>query len=201
MAATPRPPALTPLQPVYGAEGYDAVAADNYDQRNDERACGVWRGSSWVQLYSGVEQDAVYEAAMLAWLAAFRAALHALDPPLLLVPNFSVGALPHDSPSALAVLNGVDGALDERGFTGWGAGFVSGAEFANVRGWARALQAAGLGARTSSSTSGGSSSRPRGASLARSDRAARARRWASARRRRPSRPAPCSSSSSPAGSL
>jgi hypothetical protein len=126
-----------------GAQGFGAIAADNFEPANFEGACGVWRGAAWVQLYKGTQQDPAYTAAMLAWLAAFRAGLRALAPPMLLVPNFAIAGLPFDSPTAAAVLAGADGVLDERGFTGWGTGLLGAGELANVVSWARALQRAG----------------------------------------------------------
>jgi hypothetical protein len=130
----------------FGMEGFDAIAADNYSPYNYEKACGVWRTSAvWINLYNDtLIFDPLYETAMLAWLDFFRIGLHSLTTPLLLIPNFSIGDYyPFDSPTAIAVLNGVDGVLDERGFTGWGSGYISANEFANVLGWARSLQAAG----------------------------------------------------------
>jgi hypothetical protein len=129
----------------FAAQGYSAVAADNFTPFNFFKACGVWAdAATWRPLYNGtLVEDPAYEAAQLGWLASFRAALHGLAPPLLLVPNFSVGGLPAGSPTAAGVLAGVDGVLDERGFTGWGNGFISNSEWVNVRAWARALQAAG----------------------------------------------------------
>jgi sugar lactone lactonase YvrE len=129
----------------FAAQGYAAVAADNFTPYNFFRACGVWAdAATWRPLYNGsLTEDPAYEAARLGWLSAFRDALRGLTPPLLLVPNFSLGALPAGSPTAAGVLARVDGVLDERGFTGWGAGFITDAEWVNVRAWARALQAAG----------------------------------------------------------
>jgi hypothetical protein len=129
----------------FAAQGYAAVAADNFTPYNFFRACGVWAdAATWRPLYNGsLTEDPAYEAAQLGWLSAFRDALRGLTPPLLLVPNFSLGALPAGSPTAAGVLARVDGVLDERGFTGWGAGFITDAEWVNVRAWARALQAAG----------------------------------------------------------
>lgn len=122
--------------------GYDAIAADNFDVNNDQKACGVWESPGvWRDLYNGT--DAAFVSAQVTWLADFRAQLHALPRPLLLVPNYVLGSLPHNSSLAASIAAGVDGILDERGFTGWGAGFLAPADWENTVAWAASLQGAG----------------------------------------------------------
>ena len=102
------------------AQGFDAIAADNVDLHNWLGACGVFRNGSWVALYSGQSSDPAYVSAVLGWLAAFRTQLHALSPPLALIPNFSFGD-PTD-PNVQKALGSIDGLFDEQGFTNWGSG-------------------------------------------------------------------------------
>lgn len=123
-------------------EGFDAIAADNFDVNNDQQACGVWESPGvWRNLYNGT--DAAFVAAQVSWLATFRRGLHDLQRPLLLVPNFVLGDVPFNSSLAEAIASGVDGILDERGFTGWGAGFLSPEDWDNTAAWATMLQETG----------------------------------------------------------
>ena len=113
---------LSTFAVAFSAQGYDAIAADNFDLGNGAAACGVFAANgTWVQLYSTslLSVDPAYTAAQIQWLGAFRSALHALQPPLRLIPNFALGSsYAFNSQAALGVLQNVDGVLDERGFTG-----------------------------------------------------------------------------------
>jgi hypothetical protein len=132
----------------YSAQGFDAIAADNFDIGNWAAACGIFApNGTWVQLYNTSQPsvDPTYVANQVQWLSAFRSALHALQPPLRLIPNFALAGSAFNSQAALGILQNVDGILDERGFTGWGSGFLGDGEWRNIWEWARALQAAGKG--------------------------------------------------------
>lgn len=39
---------------------YDGIAADNFAIGNALNACGIWRGNEWVQKYTGLWDDPVY---------------------------------------------------------------------------------------------------------------------------------------------
>jgi len=124
--------------------GFSALAVDNFDLQNDQGACGVWRHNmtQWVTLYNPSHASA-YAQAQIRWLQSFHKSLKALG--LLLIPNYCISTLPYNSSTALAVLSAVDGVLDERGYTGWGSGFIGQAEWQNVLGWSRVLQQNGKG--------------------------------------------------------
>lgn len=107
------------------AQGYTAIAFDNFGLANQWQACGAYKGGSsgteWVQLYDapaardgGGRADAKYQAAVLDWLARAVRAIHDLG--MLVIPNFSAMDF---SAGVLAVANLTDGILAEGGFTTW----------------------------------------------------------------------------------
>ena len=118
------------------AQGYDGMAMDNLGFHNAHRACGVWRGGKWVQLFSGELVDEAYESAVVTWTQRFTAAAHRVmtkkRKPMKIVPNFSVGGYEWNGSSTLAVGNATDGVLAEMGFTDNGGGPVQGREFENI---------------------------------------------------------------------
>ncbi|MHB1845210.1 MAG: putative glycoside hydrolase [Deltaproteobacteria bacterium] len=126
------------------AQGFDAIAADNVDLHNWVGACGVFRSGSWVSLYSGQADDPAYVTAVLGWLSAFRAKLHALSPPLALIPNFSFDD-PTD-PNVQTALGSIDGVVDEQGFTNWGSGAsrLTGATWTHWVAFIEQVQALGM---------------------------------------------------------
>ena len=126
------------------AHGFDAIAADNVDLHNWLGACGVFRNGSWVALYSGQSSDSAYVNAVLGWLGAFRAQLHALSPPLALIPNFSFGD-PTD-PNVQKALGSIDGLFDEQGFTNWGSGSnrLTGSQWTNWVAFIEQVQELGM---------------------------------------------------------
>ena len=124
--------------------GYTAVATDMFYLENTAEACGVWRtptsvrlGEStapqWVQLFSGANSgDPKWEAAQIGWARQFRSMLHAHDPPLLLIPNYSLLGRSWDDALLQQLLGSVDGILDEQGYSNY-AGMDSGkAYFENL---------------------------------------------------------------------
>jgi len=105
--------------------GYDAVAADNLNMENLFGACGFYRNGSWVQRYTGAIDDPQWHADIVTWVTHMQAALHALQHPLALIPNLSVGSVALDDPMVQRVIDHVDGVLDEGGFTDYGHGYVT----------------------------------------------------------------------------
>ena len=109
-------------------QGYDAMALDNYALENSGQGCGVWRGSTWVPLFSGaLEGDPRFQAAALGWIQAFRrgigisAGLPSTPPrvnpaaPLLMVINFSPHLDKVNSSSVQTVMDNTDAVLMEAG--------------------------------------------------------------------------------------
>jgi hypothetical protein len=117
--------------------GYDAIAADNLNLDNAFGACGFYRNGQWVQRYTGQDNDPQWEKDMLYWVTQMQAKLHALPHPLALVPNLGVYSsnstvnLAND-PTLQQIIDHVDGVLDERGFTNYGSGYLTGNDWANM---------------------------------------------------------------------
>ena len=122
------------------ASGYKAVAADMFYLENTANACGVWRtptnssanestAPQWVQLFSGASSgDPQWGAAQIQWAQHFRSLLHAHDPPLLLIPNYSLLGRSWNDTLLQQLLGAVDGILDEQGYSNY-AGMDSGATY------------------------------------------------------------------------
>ena len=115
--------------------GYKALAADMFYLENTAAACGVWRAPTpssapqWVRLFSGARSgDPKWEAAQIQWAQQFRSMLHAHDPPLLLIPNYSLLGRSWNDPLLQRLLESVDGILDEQGYSNY-AGMNSGAAY------------------------------------------------------------------------
>ncbi|HZU03086.1 MAG TPA: putative glycoside hydrolase [Ktedonobacteraceae bacterium] len=106
-------------------QGYDAIAADNLNMENLIGACGSYKNGQWVQRYSGKSDDPQWRADVLTWVARMQIALHALQHPLALVPNLSLGFLSPDDPIVQQVMGHIDGVLDEGGFTNYSHGYLT----------------------------------------------------------------------------
>jgi len=100
-----------------GENGYDGIAADNLSMKNFYQACGIYINGKWVQRYTGQPDDPQWRSDIIGWLARMQRALHGLQHPLALIPNFALGGLSPTDPAVQAVLNYSDGVLDEDGFT------------------------------------------------------------------------------------
>ena len=117
------------------AQGYDAIAADNYGFANAWGACGVYRDGKWVQLYNPHRNSqANYTQANVWWIQKFYSGLtkimSARGVPMLLTPNWGIsGSERWDDPNVLAVGNATDGALSECGFTGCASRLSTGFEW------------------------------------------------------------------------
>lgn len=99
------------------ADGYDAMACDNYQPSSNCRGCGVYRAGQWVQLYADADRDPKYTADAITWLRNFTALAHTVKSwagkPMQVIPN-SGGIPPTD------VWSVPDAILNEQGFTDWG---------------------------------------------------------------------------------
>jgi hypothetical protein len=124
------------------ATGYDAIAADNYDLSNAYGGCGAFVGGTWKALYTGTG-DPKFTADAIAWAHGMRTALHALSKPLGLVPNFTLSGLAYNDPNIVQVVANVDGILDEGGYTRFGSGYSTGAEWQNIESFVEYVQAQG----------------------------------------------------------
>jgi hypothetical protein len=108
-------------------QGFDAIAADNINMENLFGACGSYHNGHWVQRYSGDMHDAQWQNDVISWVNRMQTGLHHLSHHLSLIPNFSLGAkLTVASPIVQQFLNHVDAVLDERGFTNYGQGYITG---------------------------------------------------------------------------
>jgi Hypothetical glycosyl hydrolase family 15 len=105
--------------------GYDAIAADNLNMENLIGACGSYKNGQWVQRYSGKSNDPQWRADVLTWAARMQIALHALEHPLALIPNLSLGFLSPDDPIVGQVMGHIDGVVDEGGFTNYSHGYLT----------------------------------------------------------------------------
>jgi len=111
----------TYVQPASAIYGYDALAVDNVNMENMFAACGHYDANGqWVQQYSGQNVDPQWQQDVVNWLTKMQNALHALAHPMLLIANFSSGAVPLNSSTAQQALVHVDGVLDESSFTHYG---------------------------------------------------------------------------------
>lgn len=109
--------------------GYDGLAADNVDLDNQFGACGVYVNGTWVQRYTGARSDSQWRRDVLAWLARMRDALHRLPHPMALIPNLALGSLSATDPIVQKAVTSVDGVVDEGGFTEYGEGYLTGAQW------------------------------------------------------------------------
>lgn len=109
--------------------GYDAIAADNFNMENLVGACGSYKNGQWVQRYSGGTNDPQWRADILAWATQMQTALHALPHPLALIPNVGYGGVALSSPYVGQLVTHLDGVLDEGGFTKYGHGYVTDADW------------------------------------------------------------------------
>jgi Hypothetical glycosyl hydrolase family 15 len=122
-------------------QGYDAIAADNINMENLFGACGHYSSGHWVQLYSGKMQDSQWYEDVISWVRRMQEGLHALPHHLSLITNFSLGArLTVDSPLVQQFLDHVDAVLDERGFTNYGQGFITGERWVQAVEFVRMVQ-------------------------------------------------------------
>lgn len=109
--------------------GYDALAADNVNMENLIGACGYYKNGQWVQRYSGQVSDPQWRSDVVTWITLMQKALRSLKHPLALIPNLGVGSLSQNDPQLQQVLSHVDGVLDERGFTDYGQGYLTGSRW------------------------------------------------------------------------
>jgi hypothetical protein len=110
------------------ADGYNAIALDNYGLGNSWKACGSFSGpgGAWVQKYSASspEKDPQYTKDVLDWTKRATESIHGVG--LLVIPNFSSDEMSDEN---LAVGNYTDGILAEGGFASWNP--VPGSEWAD----------------------------------------------------------------------
>ena len=107
--------------------GYGAIAADNLNIQNLVGACGHYnKNGQWVQLFSGDQNDLQWREAVLGWVKSMQQALHSLPHPMELIPNLGIGSIPLSDPTLQQIIAHVDGVLDERGFTAYSNGYLTG---------------------------------------------------------------------------
>ncbi len=124
--------------------GYNGIAADNVDLGNWAGACGVYRKGTWVQLYNGQRlDDPAWQANVLFWLSQVQPALHALTPPLSLIPNSSFADVPVTSALVQKMMAYVDGLAEEDGFTRQGHGYLTDTAWLQHMSFIPSLQAQG----------------------------------------------------------
>jgi len=137
------------------AGGKDALAMDNAMLDNTleapggryGHACGVYDTSGqWVQKFSGrggpaSVEDPAFVDGRITFMRNIRARLQALPQPVLSIPNLDPKVVRFDLARQAALINSVDGILDENGF--WSTDWAAGNDFPTKLAFATALQAAG----------------------------------------------------------
>ena len=100
--------------------GYNAIALDNYNLKNDWGACGSFSGpnGAWKQLYDAADpkSDVQYGKDVLDWTERAVRRIHE-ETGMLVIPNYS--DMDIGDPQVLEVTNITDGILAESGFTMW----------------------------------------------------------------------------------
>jgi len=107
------------------ANGYDGIAADNVNLENLSGACGFYDNGTWVQRYTGQNNDPQWIADISTWLTIMQQRLHSLPRPLALIPNLALRPLSLDDPLVQQMLQHIDGMLDEGGFTIYNQGYLT----------------------------------------------------------------------------
>ncbi len=122
--------------------GYDALAVDNLNLENMFGACGFYRNGKWVQRYTGQQNDLQWRLDLLNWITEMQKALHELPHPLALIPNIGYGSIPLslDDTYLQALVNHIDGILDESGFTLYGKSYVTGGNWLKMVQFIQAVQ-------------------------------------------------------------
>jgi len=107
--------------------GYDVLSVDNLNLENLFGACGFYRNGQWVQRYTGALNDQQYRLDLLGWITAMQKAIRALPRPLALIANIGYGpnAPSLKDPILRQIVDHLDGVLDEKGFTDYGAGYTT----------------------------------------------------------------------------
>eukprot|EP01052_Picozoa_sp_SAG31_P003001 SAG31_NODE_110_length_24476_cov_9.909654_18_plen_1471_part_00 len=94
--------------------GFGAIAMDGFTLSNTDRACGVYRNGSWVQLYSNSTADAAYRRDVIDWVKRFGALAKKIG--MLVVANLDRDIwLGNQSTLLDTVAPHVDAVLDEWG--------------------------------------------------------------------------------------
>jgi len=126
--------------------GYDGIAADNVDLGNWGDACGIYRNGTWVQLYTGQqEDDPGWQNNIISWLTQMQNALHALNPPLALTVNSSFADIPATDPLVQEMVDHVDAIGEEGGFTLQGSGYLTDSAWVQHIAFITSVQAQGKG--------------------------------------------------------
>eukprot|EP00026_Physarum_polycephalum_P005307 Phypoly_transcript_05339.p1 GENE.Phypoly_transcript_05339~~Phypoly_transcript_05339.p1 ORF type:complete len:554 (+),score=88.69 Phypoly_transcript_05339:154-1815(+) len=122
---------------------YDGIAADNFAIGNALNACGIWREGEWVQKYTGLWDDPVYNNDSLSWIHTFYARLRELAPDISFGINYSLNLMAPDDPRVLQVIDNLDYVMDEAGFTNWGYGLPDPIVWDQINTWIEEIQARG----------------------------------------------------------
>ena len=134
---------------IYYARSYDpsgvvdGIAADNLSLNNLWGGCGAFRKNLWVQTFSGAMQDPAWRNATVRWVANASSLLHSQSPPLRLDGNTSPVFEKFDDDAERKIVQTLDGIFDEAGFTDYGSGLFSGAQWLNAERWLAYAQSIG----------------------------------------------------------
>ncbi|MFD7160656.1 hypothetical protein ACFV9C_39150 [Kribbella sp. NPDC059898] len=101
------------IQPKIDA-GYPIIALDNVGTFNAFVSSGHWRGSTWIQQYSGDRVDTAWSSAVLDWLSYLSGRLHGLGIGLAANITWNGSVVLADMLEAVGL---VDVYVDEQGFT------------------------------------------------------------------------------------
>jgi len=105
-------------------KGYQGIAFDNVNTDNQVgQRCGHFdKFGNWVQQFSGLNGDSLYQQAVLHWGQNMYQRVHSAYPKATVSWNFSIDFNTHYTPLSLdyQLFCYVDILLDERGFTNYG---------------------------------------------------------------------------------
>ncbi len=132
-------------------KGYPSIAFDNVGLDNSAQRCGVWQQQSdgtraWHQEYSGQYHDPAYAQTVLAWAKYMRQQIdtyvqqHGLSR-VTITMNLSEDYEHPEDFALLAPYFDID--YNEAGFTNWGNGPVTGADWLTLAQEVQTLDAAG----------------------------------------------------------
>ncbi len=113
---------------------FNGIAWDNVETINPIARCGVWAGSTWVQHYSGAYIDPVYSNSIASWADNIYTAMQNEFPGKGMSMNLSSGPTGYSNPQFVNISSlfpYLDMVVDERGFTAYGGGPLTDADWAN----------------------------------------------------------------------
>jgi len=116
---------------------FNGMAWDNIVPLNGFPRCGTWQGSTWRQLYSGAYIDPAFTNSIVSWAQSIYSRMQTQFPGKGMSMNLSSGPTGVSNPpftTESAFFPYVDFVWDERGYTGYGGGPITDADWNNTTG-------------------------------------------------------------------